>query len=78
MTFTVRDIAERLRVDQHKVLSWIASGELTARNVAASTASRPSWRITSDDLTAFLDARASRPRPQPSRRRRLPAYREVL
>jgi len=58
---TVPDLAEQLGVSRHKVLAWIASGELSALNVAAATTSRPRWRISQDALDRFLSARQSRP-----------------
>ena len=61
-------VARQLGVDSHKVLGWIASGQLRAINVGGG--SRPRWRIMSDDLQAFLDGRAARPAVKATRRRR--------
>ena len=61
-------VARQLGVDAHKVLRWIASGELRAVNVGDGT--RPRWRIMADDLRAFLDRRAAQPAAKQARRRR--------
>jgi transposase len=71
MTSSVRQVAERYTVGQHTVLGWIASGELTAINVARNPAGKPRWRITSEALQAFEMLRAAQPAtPEPRRRRR--------
>jgi hypothetical protein len=50
----VRDIAQRLAVTEHAVLSWIKAGELKAINVSRRPgAKRPTWRITQEALEAF-------------------------
>ena len=61
-------VARRLGVNSHKILRWIASGELRAVNVGDGT--RPRWRIMADDLRAFLDRRAAQPAAKQARRRR--------
>ncbi len=62
-------VARQLGVDAHKVLRWIASGQLQAINVGDGT--RPRWRIMSDDLQAFLDRRAAQPATKATRRRKV-------
>jgi excisionase family DNA binding protein len=61
-------IAKELGVKPHKVLSWIAAGKLRASNVGDGT-QRPRWRISADDLAAFLAARSSRPKPATTRKK---------
>ena len=61
-------VARQLGVDSHKVLRWIASGQLRAVNVG--DGSRPRWRIMPDDLQAFLERRAAQPAVKATRRRR--------
>ena len=61
-------LAKRLGVGVHKVLRWIASGQLRAINVGDGT--RPRWRIMADDLQAFLERRAAQPAVKATRRRR--------
>jgi hypothetical protein len=68
-TFTVRELSERFRVNQTKVLSWLRSGELIGVNVAASTISRPNWRITAEAVAMFEKSRSSVPLPKVERRR---------
>ena len=46
---------------QQKVLAWINSGELTARNLATTATGRPIYRIMRSDWERFLDSRASAP-----------------
>jgi hypothetical protein len=69
-TFTVDDLARRWRVSPDKVRLWIAAGELTALNTAASPGGRPRWRIALDAVLAFESRRASSARKTPSVRRR--------
>ena len=61
-------LAQRLGVNVHKVLGWIARGELRAVN--AGDGSRPRWRIMPDDLEQFLARRAAQPTVKATRRRR--------
>jgi len=70
-TYIPREVAEIFRVSEEKVLRWIASGELVAFNVAASTSGRPRWRITQEALDDFIRTRSATPPPQkPTRRKR--------
>jgi excisionase family DNA binding protein len=55
-TLSAHDAARVLGVPcSKKIAWWIAEGWLAARN--AGTAARPLWRLTWDDLTAFLERR---------------------
>ena len=76
---TVAEVGQLCRVDVHKVRSWIESGELVARNLATSKSTRPIYRITPTDLSAFLDGRASKPVTTPKRQsKQRPAVREYV
>ena len=57
---TIQDVAARYVVNEHTVLSWIRSGELTAINVNRAS-SRPRWRISSDAIDVFEACRSSHP-----------------
>jgi excisionase family DNA binding protein len=59
---TSRAIAKLLRVSPDKVLGWIRRGELRAVNV--SNRSRPQYRVSQDDLAAFLKTREVQPPPK--------------
>ncbi len=61
-------LARRLGVNTHKVLAWIARGELRAINLG--DGSRPRWRILPADLEAFLDRRTAQPMAKATRRRK--------
>ena len=63
-------LAKRLGINTHKVLGWIATGQLRAINLG--DGSRPRWRILADDLDAFLARRAATPAAKQTRRRRKP------
>jgi excisionase family DNA binding protein len=66
---TPPQVAARLRVDVHKVLTWIRRGELRAANVGDGS-QRPRFRIAPTDLEIFLAARAATPQPRITRIRR--------
>jgi hypothetical protein len=59
--FSPPQIADQLAVDAAKVLRWINSGQICAVNVATGLAGRPRWRISEEELFAFLRRRQSRP-----------------
>ncbi len=63
------EVARLYGVDQHKVLNWIRSGQLSAVNVGDGT-QRPRYRISPEALAAFEAARAAGPQPRISRVRR--------
>lgn len=65
---TIRDVAERLNVSQEVVLTHVRAGRLKAANVGLGSA-RPRWRISEDDLDAFLASRAVFVAPKQRRRR---------
>lgn len=68
---TPPEIAKLLRVSNAKLLGWIRRGELTAINVG--NCHRPRFRISPDDLDAFLKSREVQPTPKViTRRRQLP------
>ena len=52
---TPPEVAKQLRCRASQVLAWIRSGELKASNL--SKGSRPRYRVTPDDLAAFLKSR---------------------
>jgi excisionase family DNA binding protein len=70
---TPQDVATRLGIDVEGVLSMIHSGQLRACNVARPGTTRPRWRISVDDLLAWIGSRRNRPPEQATRRRRRPA-----
>lgn len=58
------DVAEQLGVDPDTVRAWCASGHLRAINVARDPrGKRPRWRISEEDLAAFLAKRANQSAP---------------
>ena len=67
---TPRQIASRYGISVHKILHWIATGELRAINVATEIGRRPRWVVPSEALTDFERRRAAQPRPPPRRRKR--------
>jgi excisionase family DNA binding protein len=70
-TFTVAELAERLRVNEHAILSWIRSGELRAMNVGRSPGGKkPRWRISTEALEDFEIRRTPTPTPPKAKARR--------
>ena len=67
---TPPEVADQLRVSPDKVLSWIRSGELRAVNVAKRLGGRPRYRVSIEDLAAFMERRAVVPEVKVVRRRR--------
>jgi excisionase family DNA binding protein len=60
---TIQEVAMRLHVSRDTVERWISAGDLRAVNVGGrlgKESRRHSWRISSECLDAFLDARANR------------------
>jgi len=53
MIYTVKQLAERLRVAPEMVRSWINYGHLDAFDVSSPTSTRPRWRITEEAFEAF-------------------------
>ena len=71
---TVRDVAERYRVGEDKVRTWIRSGQLRAINTAAAKCAKPRFVIPPDALAEFEQRRsAAQPAKQPRRRRKAAA-----
>lgn len=69
--FTPPQLAELLGTNERKILSFIASGELPAHNIALHPGKRPRWRISSADFEAFLQRRRTSPSPaRPARKRK--------
>ena len=58
-TLTPPDVAKRLGVKPATVIGWIKSGQLKGSNIGKG--SRPRYRVTPDDLAAFLKSRQSEP-----------------
>ena len=61
--WTVPQVAERLQVSRHKVLRWIAAGELAATDLSQSRVERPRYRIREAELSRFLNGRQATPSP---------------
>ncbi|MCA1776788.1 MAG: helix-turn-helix domain-containing protein [Loktanella sp.] len=53
--WTVKEIADLLKVSEVIVRRWIKDGELRAIDIGKG------WRVGSDDLDAFLEGHATRP-----------------
>jgi len=81
---TIQEVALRLHVSRDTVERWINTGDLLAVNVGSRRSKKPcrsSWRISSQGLEDFLNARANRtPMPPPTRppRRRSPDFIEFI
>jgi excisionase family DNA binding protein len=66
---TVREVADKFCVSRDTVGRWIRAGLLPAIDVSFNCrpgSHRPSWRINSENLDNFVEARANIP-PAPSR-----------
>lgn len=68
---TVKKCAEILGIRTRSVTTLIKSGEIRASDVSLTAGGRPRWRISPDDLQAFITRRSHQTRP-PRRRRRKP------
>ncbi len=55
--FTLKEVAERLKVSERTVWRWVHSGELPAIKLGQQ------WRIRDDDLDEFLEARRAPRKP---------------
>jgi excisionase family DNA binding protein len=53
---TVREVADRLKVNEATVRRWIRDGDLRAIDIGKG------WRIADSDFEAFLTTHATRPR----------------
>ena len=70
-TFSPKEIAEMLGVSVDKVVGhWIASGELSAINVATEAGMRPRFRVPAAALDEFVASRTTVQTPQPTPQRR--------
>jgi hypothetical protein len=67
---TPPELAAEYRVDPAKIRALIESGELIAVNLAASTSSRPRYRISPAAKAAFEASRSAGPQPKITRCRR--------
>ena len=70
---TIAEFAELYRVGPDKARHWIATGELTALNVAANRNGKPRWIITQQAIREFELVRknaAAQHRPQQQQVRR--------
>ncbi len=56
---TPTDVANRLQVNERTVTLWLRRGQLRGFKIGKS------WRISPDDLQAFLEARANMPPDKP-------------
>ncbi len=56
---TPTDVANRLQVNEHTVTVWLRKGHLRGFKIGKE------WRISPDDLQAFLEARANMPPHKP-------------
>jgi excisionase family DNA binding protein len=61
-------VARQLGVTNSKVLTWIRSGHLRAVNL--SDRGRPRWKISPEDLAAFLESKSNRATAEPPKRTR--------
>ena len=78
---TIQQVAGWLGVSRDTVERWVNTGQLRAIDVSAKPGrGRPSWRVSADNLEAFLKARANRQQalPVPTRRRRRPDVIEFI
>lgn len=51
---TTHEIAKLLRVNPDKVLAWVRSGRLRGFNIAEKDNGRPRYRVSQEDLDAFI------------------------
>ncbi len=75
--YTPPEIAKMLHVCRDTVRGWIRDGDLAASNIASRTSSRPQYRVTQEQLDAFLESKTVAPLPVTSRRHRemdIPRY----
>jgi excisionase family DNA binding protein len=56
---TPTDVANRLQVNERTVCQWLREGRLRGFKIGKE------WRISPDDLQAFLEASANRPLVKP-------------
>ncbi len=56
---TPADVADRLQVNERTVTNWLRKGHLRGFKIGKE------WRISPDDLQAFLEASANKPMDKP-------------
>ncbi len=56
---TPMDVADRLQVNERTVTQWLRKGHLRGFKIGKE------WRISPDDLQAFLEASANKPMDKP-------------
>lgn len=56
---TPTDVADRLQVNERTVTQWLRKGHLRGFKIGKE------WRISPDDLQAFLEASANKPMDKP-------------
>lgn len=52
--FSIKEVADTLNVNERTIRRWISAGDLSAHRVGRQ------WRISLQDIEAFLSARYSR------------------
>lgn len=72
-SLTPPQLAGEWRVDVHRVLAWIKSGELRAANLATRLSGRPRYRISREDAEAFWHRRMVVPLPKAPKGVKTPA-----
>jgi hypothetical protein len=65
---TPPQVAKQLGTDANRVLLWIRSGALKAFNL--SEGDRPRWKVSPEDLAAFLESKSNRANQEPPTRKR--------
>jgi len=65
---TPPQVARQLGTDCNRVLLWIRSGSLKAFNL--SEGNRARWKISPEDLAAFLESKSNRVTADPPKRTR--------
>ena len=77
-TYSPPELAKLLGVKSTKVLTWIATGEITAINVATRRDGQPRWRIEAAEAERFKASRSSSPPPKPAKRRPVVAAKDYF
>ena len=54
---TTTEVAERCRVKRATVIGWIKRGDLRAVDIASGKRTLPLYRVTAEDLSAFVESR---------------------
>src|SRR5690606_12733911 len=72
LAYSPPEVAKLLGLGHPKILQWIRTGELKARNLQTSKSGRPRYSVLHDDLMAFLDSRTVKQPAQKTRRQQSP------